>query len=200
MHVTIKTPEEQEKMRVAGRLAADVLDMIGEHVGRGSPPTSWTGSATSTSSRCSRPIPANVGYRGFPKTICTSVNHVVCHGIPNDKRLKAGDIVNIDVTVISDGFHGDTSRMYLRRQAAGAWPQRLVDVLLRGDVARHRSGAPGRAPRRHRPRHPGATPRRNGFSRGARVLRPRHRPRLPRGSAGAALRRARHRHRAAAPA
>jgi methionyl aminopeptidase len=57
-------------------------------------------------------IPANLNYRGFPKTICTSVNHVVCHGIPNEKRLKAGDIVNIDVTVIKDGFHGDTSRMY----------------------------------------------------------------------------------------
>src|SRR2546430_11337926 len=58
-----------------------------------------------------RSVPANLNYRGFPKTICTSVNHVVCHGIPNDKRLKAGDIVNIDVTVIRDGFHGDTSRM-----------------------------------------------------------------------------------------
>ena len=57
-------------------------------------------------------IPANVNYRGFPKTICASVNHVVCHGIPNDKVLKSGDIVNIDVTVIRDGFHGDTSRMY----------------------------------------------------------------------------------------
>ena len=56
--------------------------------------------------------PGDVNYRGFPKSICTSVNHVVCHGIPNDKVLKSGDIVNIDVTVIKDGFHGDTSRMY----------------------------------------------------------------------------------------
>ena len=63
-------------------------------------------------------IPANLNYRGFPKTICTSVNHVVCHGIPGDKRLKAGDIINIDVTVIRDGFHGDTSRMYLVGNAA----------------------------------------------------------------------------------
>src|ERR1700740_679771 len=112
MHVTIKTPDEQEKMRVAGRLAAEVLDMIGEHV--------VPGVTTEELDRiCHRhivevqgTIPAHLIYRGCPKTICASVNHVVCHGIPNDKRLKAGDIVNIDVTVIRDGFHGDTSRMY----------------------------------------------------------------------------------------
>ena len=87
-------------------------------------------------------IPANVGYRGFPKTVCTSVNHVVCHGIPNDRKLKAGDIVNIDVAVIKDGYHGDTSRMYF----VGKPPvlaQRLTEVCKRGDVARHRAGAPG---------------------------------------------------------
>ena len=91
-------------------------------------------------------IPANVNYRGFPKTICTSVNHVVCHGIPNDKRLKNGDIVNIDVTVIKDGFHGDTSRMYYVGKVAAACAAAQRD-LPRGDVARHRSGAPGRAAR-----------------------------------------------------
>jgi methionyl aminopeptidase len=73
-------------------------------------------------------IPAPLNYRGFPKTICTSVNHVVCHGIPGDKRLKQGDIVNIDVTVIKDGYHGDTSRMYCRQAAPQA--QRLCDLTF----------------------------------------------------------------------
>jgi methionyl aminopeptidase len=112
LQVSLKSPEEQEKLRVAGRLAADVLDMIGEHVRPGV-------TTDELDQRCNEYIvnvqgcvPANVGYRGFPKTVCTSVNHVVCHGIPNDRQLKAGDIVNIDVAVIKDGFHGDTSRMY----------------------------------------------------------------------------------------
>jgi methionyl aminopeptidase len=112
MPITVKSQEEQQKMRIAGRLAADVLDMITEHVVPGV-------STDELDQRChdfivgqQQAIPANLGYRGFPKTICTSVNHVVCHGIPNDKRLKSGDIVNIDVTVIRDGYHGDTSRMY----------------------------------------------------------------------------------------
>jgi methionyl aminopeptidase len=112
MTVSIKSPAEQDKMRVAGRLAASVLDMIGPHV--------QPGVTTEELDRlCHRfivdelqSIPANVNYRGFPKAICTSINNVVCHGIPGDKKLKLGDIVNIDVTVIRDGFHGDTSRMY----------------------------------------------------------------------------------------
>ncbi len=99
-------------MRAAGRLAASVLDMIEPFVQPGV-------TTEELDRRCHdfivqelQSIPANLGYRGFPKTICTSVNNVVCHGIPGDKRLKNGDIVNIDVTVIRDGFHGDTSRMY----------------------------------------------------------------------------------------
>ncbi len=112
MHITIKTPDEQQKMRVAGRLAADVLDMITEHVQPGITTEELDRLCHDHIVQVQRAIPANLGYRGFPKTICSSVNHVVCHGIPNDKRLKAGDIVNIDVTVIVDGFHGDTSRMY----------------------------------------------------------------------------------------
>jgi methionyl aminopeptidase len=110
--VTIKTPEEREKMRVAGRLAAQVLDMIGPHV--------QPGVATEQLDRLCHDyivgelgsIPAPLNYRGFPKSICTSVNHVVCHGIPNERVLKNGDIVNIDITVIKDGYHGDTSRMF----------------------------------------------------------------------------------------
>jgi methionyl aminopeptidase len=112
MPITIKTPEEQEKMRVAGRLAADVLDMIGPHVVPGVTTEELDRLCHDYIVNEQRAIPANLNYRGFPKTICTSVNHVVCHGIPNDKKLKAGDIINIDVTVIHEGFHGDTSRMY----------------------------------------------------------------------------------------
>src|SRR5690606_29434900 len=112
MAITVKTPEEQEKMRVAGRLAADVLDMIEEHV--------RPGVSTDDLNRICHEyivgeldaVPAPLNYRGFPKSICTSVNHVVCHGIPSDKRLKSGDILNIDITVIKDGYHGDTSRMF----------------------------------------------------------------------------------------
>ena len=112
MHIHLKTSEDQQRMRVAGRLAADVLDMIGEHVRPGI-------STGELDSICHRHItevqdatPAPLNYRGFPKSICTSVNHVVCHGIPGDRVLKSGDIVNIDVTVIKDGFHGDTRRMF----------------------------------------------------------------------------------------
>jgi methionyl aminopeptidase len=107
-----KTPEEQERLRRSGRLAADVLDMIGEHVRAGVSTDDLDRICNEFIVKSQKTIPANVGYRGFPKTVCTSVNHVVCHGIPNEKVLRTGDIVNIDVAVIDDGFHGDTSRMY----------------------------------------------------------------------------------------
>jgi methionine aminopeptidase type I len=112
MPITLKTTEEQQKMREAGRLAAEVLDMIGEHVKPGVTTDELDRLCHDHIVQVQQAVPANLNYRGFPKTICTSVNHVVCHGIPNDKRLKNGDIINIDVTVIRDGFHGDTSRMY----------------------------------------------------------------------------------------
>jgi methionyl aminopeptidase len=112
MNVTVKTPEEQDKMRVAGRLAASVLDMIEEHVQPGVSTDELNRICHEFIVRELEAIPAPLNYRGFPKSICTSVNHVVCHGIPGDKKLKAGDIVNIDITVIKDGFHGDTSRMF----------------------------------------------------------------------------------------
>jgi methionine aminopeptidase type I len=99
-------------MREAGRLAAEVLDMIGEHVKPGVTTDELDRLCHDHIVQVQQAVPANLNYRGFPKTICTSVNHVVCHGIPNDRRLKNGDIINIDVTVIRDGFHGDTSRMY----------------------------------------------------------------------------------------
>ncbi|MBT8096564.1 MAG: type I methionyl aminopeptidase, partial [Woeseia sp.] len=112
MNVTIKTPAEQDKMRVAGRLAADVLDMIGEHVRPGITTGELDRICHQFITETQSAIPAPLNYRGFPKSICTSVNHVVCHGIPGERSLKSGDSINIDVTVIKDGFHGDTSRMF----------------------------------------------------------------------------------------
>ncbi len=113
MAISIKTPEEIDKMRVAGQLAADVLYMIQDHVREGVSTDELNQICHDYIVREQGAIPAPLNYRGFPKSICTSVNHVVCHGIPGKKRLKRGDIVNIDVTVIKDGFHGDTSRMFL---------------------------------------------------------------------------------------
>lgn len=113
MSVTIKTSEEIAKMRVAGRLAAGVLDMVGGYVQAGVTTDELNGVCHDFIVNQQGAVPAPLNYRGFPKSICTSVNHVVCHGIPAEKKLKDGDIVNIDVTVIKDGFHGDTSRMFL---------------------------------------------------------------------------------------
>ncbi len=113
MTVTIKTPEEQQKMRVAGRLAADVLDMIGDYVKPGITTGELDRICHEFITTELDAIPAPLNYRGFPKSICTSVNNVVCHGIPGDKTLKSGDAINIDITVIKDGYHGDTSRMFM---------------------------------------------------------------------------------------
>ncbi|TCV91872.1 methionine aminopeptidase type I [Luteibacter rhizovicinus] len=113
MAVIPKTPEEIEGMRVAGRLAAEVLAMLVPHVKPGVTTGELDRLAYEHIVNVQQAIPANVGYRGFPKTVCTSVNHVICHGIPTESKvLKDGDIINIDVTVIKDGWHGDTSRMY----------------------------------------------------------------------------------------
>ena len=111
MSVQIKTPTEIERMRVAGRLAADVLDMIAPHVQPDVTTDELNRLCHDYMVRVQGVIPAPLNYRGFPKSICTSVNHVVCHGIPANKRLKRGDIVNLDITVIKDGYHGDTSMM-----------------------------------------------------------------------------------------
>jgi methionyl aminopeptidase len=127
MTVTIKTADEQDKMRIAGRLAADVLDMIGDYV----KPGVTTGELDTICHRYitedQAAIPAPLNYRGFPKSICTSVNHVVCHGIPGERRLKAGDALNIDVTVIKDGYHGDSSRMFFVGKP-GVQAQRLAQI------------------------------------------------------------------------
>ena len=112
MAVSTKTPEEIEKMRVAGRLAAEVLDMIGAHVVAGVTTEQLDHICHDFIVTQQKAVPAPLNYRGFPKSICTSVNHVVCHGIPSPKKLKDGDIINIDITVIKDEYHGDTSRMF----------------------------------------------------------------------------------------
>lgn len=127
MQVGIKSPAEIEKMRVAGRLAASVLEMITPHV--------VPGISTGELDRICHAFivdelgatPAPLNYKGFPKSICTSVNQVVCHGIPTDKKiLRDGDIINIDITVIKDNYHGDTSKMF----AVGKVPSH-ADRLMR---------------------------------------------------------------------
>jgi methionine aminopeptidase type I len=131
MNVTIKTAEEQDKMRVAGRLAADVLDMITDYVKPGVTTDELDTLCYRYITEIQDAIPAPLNYRGFPKSICTSVNHVVCHGIPGDRTLKSGDALNIDVTVIKDGFHGDTSRMFFVGKAS-VQAQRLSKVAFDG--------------------------------------------------------------------
>lgn len=127
MSVPIKTADEQDKMREVGRLAAQVLDMIGEHVVAGI-------TTDELNTLCHNFIIDDLGietaildYHGFPKSVCISVNHVVCHGIPGPKKLKKGDAVNVDVTVIKDGFHGDSSRMYFAGKP-GIKARRLADI------------------------------------------------------------------------
>ena len=134
--VTVHGPDEFEAMRNAGHLAAEVLDFITPSV----VPGVTTGKLDTL---CHDfildhdAIPAPLNYRGFPKSICTSVNHVVCHGIPNEaKKLSNGDIVNIDITVILDGWHGDTSRMFLVGDKTSVRARKLVDItyqsMMRG--------------------------------------------------------------------
>lgn len=128
MTVIIKTPEEIEKMRIAGRKAAEVLEYIEEYVVPGVTTAELDRLCHAYITEVQQAIPAPLNYKGFPKSICTSVNQVVCHGIPSEKKtLKSGDIVNIDVTVIVDGFHGDTSKMYFVGKPA-SHAERLVRV------------------------------------------------------------------------
>ncbi len=116
-------------MRVAGRLAAEVLDMIGDYVKPGVTTDELNAICHRYITEELEAIPAPLNYRGFPKSICTSVNHVVCHGIPGERKLKSGDALNIDVTVIKDGFHGDTSRMFMVGKP-GIQARRLADVAF----------------------------------------------------------------------
>ena len=128
MSFSLKTKKDIAKMKIAGCKAANVLEMLTEYVVPGVTTGELDDIAFKYITEELKCIPANIGYSGFPKTLCTSINNVICHGIPTEnKKLKNGDIVNIDVTVIYDGWHGDTSRMYLVGKVP-AHARRLVDV------------------------------------------------------------------------
>jgi len=139
--IKIHQPADFDAMRRAGRLAAEVLDFIAPHVA--------PGIATDTLDKLCHDyildhgaVPAPLNYRGFPKSICTSVNHVVCHGIPGPKRLREGDILNIDVTVILDGWHGDTNRTFPVGKI-GVKPRRLIEVTQEATLRGIRAVRPG---------------------------------------------------------
>ena len=148
MTISIKSPTDVEGMRVAGRLASEVLDMLTSHVVPGVTTETLDKLAHDHIVNVQGAIPAPLnyapaGYTPYPKSICTSINHQVCHGIPNDRPLKNGDIVNIDVTVIKDGWHGDTSRMFVAGTGSIA-ARRLIqityDAMWRG-IVKVRPGA-----------------------------------------------------------
>ena len=148
MSFTIKSPSDIEGMRTAGRLASEVLDMLTAHVVPGVSTERLDQIAHDYITQVQQAIPAPLnytppGYIPYPKSICTSVNHQICHGIPNERPLKSGDIVNIDVTVIKDGWHGDTSRMFVVGEGSIA-AKRLCaityDAMWRG-IAKVKPGA-----------------------------------------------------------
>lgn len=134
-NIIIKDKAAIAKMRIAGRLAAEVLEMIAPHIKAGITTNEIDQICHDYIVDKQDAIPAPLNYHGFPKSICTSVNHVVCHGIPGEKRLKKGDIVNIDITVIKDGYHGDTSKMFAIGEPS-VKAKRLMEVarecLLKG--------------------------------------------------------------------
>ena len=127
MAVSIKTSEEIEKMRIAGRLATEVLDMVTPYVQAGVTTEELDQLCHDYIVNVQKTIPAPLNYNGFPKSICTSVNHQVCHGIPSQKKLKNGDILNIDITIIKAGYHGDTSRMFIVGKPS-VQAKRLIDI------------------------------------------------------------------------
>lgn len=143
MVIKLKNDKDIAKMRVSGRLAAEVLEMIAEHVVPGVSTEELDRRCNEYIRKVQKATPANVGYHGFPKTLCTSVNGVVCHGIPSEKEvLKDGDIINIDVTVIKDGWHGDTSRMFFAGTPS-LDAKRLVDTTYDAMMAGIRVVKPG---------------------------------------------------------
>lgn len=133
--VAIRSEAEIAMARRAGMLAAEVLQMIAEHVKPGVTTDELDRRCHDYIVNVQQAIPANIGYHGYPKTTCTSVNHVICHGIPSDKKLKNGDIVNIDIAIIKDGWFGDTSRMYFVGE-----PSILAKRLVRTTYQAMRAG------------------------------------------------------------
>lgn len=127
MNILIKTPEAIEKLRVSARLAAEALEMITPHVKPGVTTDQLNQICHDFIVNEQQAFPSSLGYNGFPKSMCTSINHVVCHGIPGDRVLKSGDILNIDITVLKDGYHGDTSKMFLIGKTS-VLAERLVRV------------------------------------------------------------------------
>ena len=195
MSIPIKTGAEIDGMRLAGRLASEVLDMLTPHVKAGVTTKELDQLAHDHMVHVQNGIPATLGYQppgypAYPASLCTSLNDVVCHGIPDDRPLKNGDIVNIDVTVIKDGWHGDNSRMYVVGEgtiAARRLCQITFEAMWKG-IVKVKPGA-----RLGDIGHAIQTFAENaGYLGGARVLRPRRRPPLPRRTAGAALRPPRH--------
>ncbi|MEL7630359.1 type I methionyl aminopeptidase [Pectobacterium aroidearum] len=136
------TQEDIEKARIAGKGAAEVLAMIKSHVRAGITTDELDRICHDFIVESLNAIPANIGYHGFTRTICTSVNHVVCHGIPSNKTLKNGDIINIDVAIIKDGWFGDTSRMFFVGIPT-IRAQRLVDITYEAMVAGIKMVRPG---------------------------------------------------------
>ena len=165
-----------DAMRKAGRLAAETLDYVTPHV----EPGITTGELDKLCHDyivSHEAIPAPLGYRGFPRSICTSINHVVCHGIPGDRKLLDGDIINIDVTTIVDGWHGDTSRMFYVGKV-GIKAQRLVDITYDAMMRGIEVGEARRPSGRYRPGDPDLC-RGRALLGGAGFLRPWHRPGVP---------------------
>ena len=142
MGIVLKTAEEVEAMRIAGGLAGEVLRMIADHVRVGITTGELDDICHSYITREQKAVPAPLNYRGFPKSICTSINQVVCHGIPGDKKLKDGDILNIDITVIKDGWHGDTSKMFMVGEPS-VRARRLCEVAHEAMVRGIRAVQPG---------------------------------------------------------
>ncbi|MCD9047018.1 type I methionyl aminopeptidase [Luteimonas sp. MHLX1A] len=142
MAINLKTPQDIEKMREAGRLAAEVLHMVAPYVKPGVTTEELDRICHDHIVQVQGAVPANVGYRGYPRATCISANNVICHGIPGDKVLKDGDIINIDVTVIKDGWHGDTSRMYYVGTPS-VMARRLVEVTRQALFEGIRAVRPG---------------------------------------------------------
>mgnify|MGYP006144843925 CR=1 FL=1 len=143
MNITLKSAADIERMRIAGRLAAEVLQVVAPHVKPGVSTAELDRICHDHIVNVQQAVPANVGYKGFPATVCTSVNNVICHGIPSESKiLKDGDILNIDVTVIKDGWHGDTSRMYYAGTPSPD-AKRLVDTTFECMMAGIRAVRPG---------------------------------------------------------